>query len=438
MSAAAAGHRGRFVTLEGLEGVGKTTNREHVEERLRAAGHAVLATREPGGTPFGEQLRALVLEAGSGLRAETELLLMTASRVEHVARVIEPALARGEWVLCDRFLDASVAYQGGGRELGAGFVAELHARLGVTLAPDLTILLDLPVEVGLARMNARGTPDRIEREGVAFFERGRGRPTSNARRPSPSGSSSSMRVVRSTRSGRRSTRRSRRGSGSRWRPPHRRPDAVPAVARRHRAADARTRRRRTPASRAPDRWPAGRRQARVRSLAGRGAAVPGAHAGRGLRRMRLVPATARRCSSRLPDARARRGERDDPHRRGARAGRLAAADGAGERLPGGAPARGRHDEPERGQRAAEDARGAGRAGAARARRRPGRGLARDGPEPLPDARARRRPRGPRRRARLARRQGRRPHGRARPGRAGGRSRRSTRSTRRGRRRRRSC
>ena len=173
MSAAAAGHRGRFVTLEGLEGVGKTTNREHVEERLRAAGHAVLATREPGGTPLGERLRALVLEAGSGLRAETELLLMTASRVEHVARVIEPALARGEWVLCDRYLDASVAYQGGGRELGAAFVAELHARLGVTLSPDLTILLDLPVEAGLARMNARGTPDRIEREGVAFFERAR-------------------------------------------------------------------------------------------------------------------------------------------------------------------------------------------------------------------------------------------------------------------------
>ena len=173
MSGAAAGHRGRLVTLEGLEGVGKTTNREHVEERLRAAGHAVLATREPGGTPLGERLRALVLEAGSGLRAETELLLMTASRVEHVARVIEPALARGEWVLCDRFLDASVAYQGGGRELGTAFVAELHARLGVTLVPDLTILLDLPVEAGLARMNARGTPDRIEREGVAFFERAR-------------------------------------------------------------------------------------------------------------------------------------------------------------------------------------------------------------------------------------------------------------------------
>lgn len=165
--------RGRFVTLEGLEGVGKTTNRDFVEARLAATGHVVLVTREPGGTPLGERLRALVLDNGGAMRDATELLLMTASRVEHVARVIEPALARGDWVLCDRFLDASVAYQGGGRELGTAFVAELHARLGVTLAPDLTILLDMPVEKGLARVAARGAPDRIEREGLAFFERAR-------------------------------------------------------------------------------------------------------------------------------------------------------------------------------------------------------------------------------------------------------------------------
>ena len=165
--------RGRFVTLEGLEGVGKTTNLAHVESRLRATGRDVVVTREPGGTPFGERLRALVLAADAELRAETELLLMAASRVEHVARVVEPALARGAWVLSDRFLDASVAYQGGGRGLGPALVADLHARLGVTLVPDLTILLDLPVAAGLARMRARGTPDRIEREGVAFFERAR-------------------------------------------------------------------------------------------------------------------------------------------------------------------------------------------------------------------------------------------------------------------------
>ena len=165
--------RGRFLTLEGLEGVGKTSNRSFVEERLRAAGARVLVTREPGGTPLGERLRTLVLEASGTMRAETELLLMTAARLEHVAQVIEPALARGEWVLCDRYLDASVAYQGGGRRLGTAFVAELHRRLGLTLAPDLTILLDMEVRTGLERMVARGALDRIEREGEAFFERAR-------------------------------------------------------------------------------------------------------------------------------------------------------------------------------------------------------------------------------------------------------------------------
>ena len=168
-----AGQRGRFVTLEGLEGVGKTTNRDFVERRLREAGHEVLVTREPGGTPLGEELRALVLASDGTMRSETELLLMTAARLEHVGAVIAPALERGTWVLCDRYLDASVAYQGGGRELGTRFVAELHDRLGVALAPDLTLLLDMPIEAGLARMSARGVPDRIEREGVAFFERAR-------------------------------------------------------------------------------------------------------------------------------------------------------------------------------------------------------------------------------------------------------------------------
>lgn len=165
--------RGRFVSLEGLEGVGKTTNRVAMERALRAAGHTVTSTREPGGTTIGESLRDIVLAAGGSMQPQTELLLMAASRVEHVAQVIEPALARGDWVLCDRYLDASVAYQGGGRELGAEFVVDLHARLGVTLEPDLTILLDMPVAEGLARMAARGAPDRIEQEGLAFFERAR-------------------------------------------------------------------------------------------------------------------------------------------------------------------------------------------------------------------------------------------------------------------------
>lgn len=166
--------RGKFITLEGLEGVGKTTNRAYVEQLLNQKGISFVGTREPGGTELGESLRNLVLHAAGQMRDETELLLMTASRVEHVSSVIEPALSRGEWVLCDRFLDASIAYQGAGRELGVDRVAELHRMMGVTLEPDLTLLLDMPVEAGLARMAARGKPDRIERETLAFFERARG------------------------------------------------------------------------------------------------------------------------------------------------------------------------------------------------------------------------------------------------------------------------
>lgn len=165
--------RGKFITLEGLEGVGKTTNRTFVESILQSAGIAFTGTREPGGTPIGEQLRDLVLHGRESMQAETELLLMAASRVEHVAQVIEPALSQGNWVLCDRFLDASVAYQGAGRELGTARVAALHEMMGVTIEPDLTLLLDMPVEDGLKRMAARGKPDRIEREALAFFERAR-------------------------------------------------------------------------------------------------------------------------------------------------------------------------------------------------------------------------------------------------------------------------
>ncbi len=165
--------RGKFITLEGLEGVGKTTNRQFVESLLDDAQIDFIGTREPGGTPLGESLRDLVLSADGQMQDLTELLLMTASRVEHVANVIEPALASGQWVLCDRFLDASIAYQGAGRQLGVDRVAQLHRLMDVTLQPDLTLLLDMPVEAGLERMAARGTPDRIEREAMAFFERAR-------------------------------------------------------------------------------------------------------------------------------------------------------------------------------------------------------------------------------------------------------------------------
>lgn len=165
--------RGKFITLEGLEGVGKTTNRTFVEGLLNEYSIDFVGTREPGGTELGETLRNLVLHAAGQMRDETELLLMTASRVEHIGKVIEPALSNGQWVLCDRFLDASIAYQGAGRELGVERVAELHRMMGVTLEPDLTLLLDMPVEAGLARMAARGKPDRIESETLAFFERAR-------------------------------------------------------------------------------------------------------------------------------------------------------------------------------------------------------------------------------------------------------------------------
>lgn len=165
--------RGKFITLEGLEGVGKTTNRELIESLLRAKGVDFIGTREPGGTPIGEQLRELVLSTRGSMQAETELMIMVASRLELVSQLIEPALSKGQWVLCDRYLDASVAYQGAGRALGVERVLQLHALMGVTLVPDLTLLLDMPVKDGLARMAARGKPDRIEREAVEFFERAR-------------------------------------------------------------------------------------------------------------------------------------------------------------------------------------------------------------------------------------------------------------------------
>ncbi len=165
--------RGRFITLEGLEGVGKTTNREFIESTLVERGIDVLVTREPGGTDLGEQLRHLLLHATAPVSAEAELMMMAASRKQHTVDVIEPALKSGQWVLCDRYADASYAYQGGGRELGIDVVAALHDLLQIDLQPDLTFLLDMPIADGLNRMAARGKPDRIEKEALAFFERAR-------------------------------------------------------------------------------------------------------------------------------------------------------------------------------------------------------------------------------------------------------------------------
>lgn len=162
---------GLFITLEGPEGAGKTTNREFLAEHLRAAGHAVLLTREPGGTPLAERIRELLLTpSDEAMDSDTELLLMFAARAQHLAGVIRPALAAGKVVLCDRFTDATYAYQGGGRGLSEARIAALEDFVQGELRPDLTLVFDLPVEVGLARAAARGRLDRFEQEGRAFFE----------------------------------------------------------------------------------------------------------------------------------------------------------------------------------------------------------------------------------------------------------------------------
>ena len=162
---------GRLVTLEGGEGAGKSTVLAAVQARLLERGIDVVVTREPGGTAFGEAVRALVLDpARPELCAESELLLMFAARAQLVRELIAPALAAGRWVLSDRYTDASYAYQGGGRGQPVARIAELEA-WAAPIQPDLTLLLDLPVAQGLARAAGRGAPDRIERENGDFFER---------------------------------------------------------------------------------------------------------------------------------------------------------------------------------------------------------------------------------------------------------------------------
>ncbi|MBO0369960.1 dTMP kinase [Pseudomonas putida] len=162
---------GLFITLEGPEGAGKSTNREYLAQRLREQGLDVVLTREPGGTPVAEQIRELLLApSDESMAADTELLLMFAARAQHLAKVIRPALARGAVVLCDRFTDATYAYQGGGRGLPVERIAMLETFVQGDLRPDLTLVFDLPIEIGLSRAAARGRLDRFEQEGTAFFE----------------------------------------------------------------------------------------------------------------------------------------------------------------------------------------------------------------------------------------------------------------------------
>ena len=162
--------RGRFISFEGIDGAGKSTQHAWVVDRLRQSGHTVVATREPGGTPLGEKLRGLLLS--EPMHLETEALLMFAARREHVAQLIQPALARGEWVLCDRFVDASFAYQGGGRGLDWEKLEELKQWVLGDLQPDLTLIFDAPVEIAQRRLHAATpNPDRFEQEQAAFFER---------------------------------------------------------------------------------------------------------------------------------------------------------------------------------------------------------------------------------------------------------------------------
>jgi dTMP kinase len=167
----------RFITLEGIEGAGKTTVADRITQALRARGLTVHATREPGGTKVAERIRALVLDRGEEhISATAETLLMFGARQVHVDNLIRPALARGEWVLCDRFTDATHAYQGGGRGVDRGLIERLAQAVHGDLRPDCTLLLDVPVRVGLERMQARcGAVDRFEIESAQFFERVRDR-----------------------------------------------------------------------------------------------------------------------------------------------------------------------------------------------------------------------------------------------------------------------
>jgi len=163
--------RGKFITLEGGEGVGKTTNLHFIKSYLQDHNIPVTLTREPGGTPLAENIRKLLLDNDSEAVSETaELLLIFAARAQHIKHVIEPALAEGTWVICDRFTGATYAYQGGGRNMRISTIESLENWVQGSLRPDLTILLDAPVEIGLERARLRSTFDRFESEKISFFE----------------------------------------------------------------------------------------------------------------------------------------------------------------------------------------------------------------------------------------------------------------------------
>lgn len=161
--------QGKFITFEGVDGAGKSTHIAQFADALRARGKTVISTREPGGTPLGEKLRELLLH--ERMHLETEALLMFAARREHIAEVIAPALARGDWVISDRFTDASFAYQGGGRQLPLARLETLAHWVHADLQPDLTLLFDVPLSVARERLSQSRTLDKFEQEEEAFFER---------------------------------------------------------------------------------------------------------------------------------------------------------------------------------------------------------------------------------------------------------------------------
>lgn len=164
--------KGKFITVEGTEGVGKSTNMAFIENWLKEKGKELIVTREPGGTELGEKLRDVLLDAKEqSMCDDTELLLMFAARAQHLQEVIQPALDKGKWVLCDRFTDATYAYQGGGRGIEMNRIAQLEQWVQGELRPDMTLILDLPVDVGLERAGKRSEPDRFELEKHGFFNK---------------------------------------------------------------------------------------------------------------------------------------------------------------------------------------------------------------------------------------------------------------------------
>ena len=176
-------HEGRFITIEGIEGVGKTTNIEWIKQCLSERGIPHLHTREPGGTALAEQIRELLLTPREEKMADmTELLLVFAARAQHLEQLVKPALGAGTWVICDRFTDATYAYQGGGRGLDMQAIATLETLVQGQLRPDLTLILDIDPATGLARARQRSAPDRFEQEAISFFSKVRDTYLARARR----------------------------------------------------------------------------------------------------------------------------------------------------------------------------------------------------------------------------------------------------------------